>query len=258
MSATTKTLALLDLFGPSSPTLSLADVTRLSGLAKPTAHRMMKELVELGFAEQFGPERKFRLGPKLVVLAKRREEMLPFRAIVEEAVAALSAQTGETVHASLLCGNVLQSLCNTQSQKHAMCVQISGDEALSFNGTSSGQAILAFSPPELVNQALASPLKRHTEKTITNPDALKTQLEDIQRTGVAISNGGYEADVHSHSAPIFGDQGFAIASISIAAPAVRVTPDTSQNFARLVRRAAGSVTQQTGGQLPPQLQDLPQ
>jgi DNA-binding IclR family transcriptional regulator len=123
-------------------------------------------------------------------------------------------------------------------------------EKLSLHGTGSGLAVLAFSPDEFVDAVLAMPLKQHTPDTVTDPVALRALLGPIRETGIAESIGGFEADVHSHAAPVFDVNGLPIGALAVAAPVARVTPDRAAVIKDAVLTGAMELTRAIGGFVP--------
>ena len=63
-----------------------------------------------------------------------------------------------------------------------------------------GKAILAFAPSEIVEQQVLVPIN---PKTITNPDELRQQLEQIRENGWATGEGERIPDAYGVAAPIF-------------------------------------------------------
>src|SRR5919204_6466116 len=83
-SVTSKVLALLEAFTPTTPELTQSELARRAGLSLPTAHRRLAELVEWGALER-GADGRYRIGLRLwevASLAPRglglRELAMPF------------------------------------------------------------------------------------------------------------------------------------------------------------------------------------
>lgn len=247
MGTVTKALTLLTYFNPHRTVIGLSELSRLSGMNKATVYRLMGELQESGFVEQMSEQRSYRLGTEVLRLAKLREAAVPMIDAGRQVLRTLSEATGETAHLSLVQGDHLVEVAHVYSTAHATRVVMDEGETLSFHGTSSGIVILAFSEPEFVDQVLSQDLMAHTPNTITCPSELRIRIAQAFERGFAQYNGGYEADVHSHAAPLFDAAGIAIGAIAVAAPATRVDAEISARTAALVIEAAAQFTQQTGG-----------
>lgn len=251
MGTVTKALSLLSLFTQRRSEIGLSDITRLSGMNKATAYRMLCELQAAGFVEQVGTDRAYRLGAEVLRLATLREAAVPLLSVSRSILENLCAATGETAHMSLVQGQQLNMLTHRYSPQHATRVMMDDAEVLSFHATGSGLSILAFSPVEFVDSVLAQPLGTFTNKTETDAETIRATLVDIQKTGIAESVGGFEADVHSHAAPFFGPDCLPLGALAVAAPESRVTDTQRQVIRTELSRAARDLTQRIGGFCPP-------
>lgn len=252
MGTVTKALSLLALFNLNRPEIGLSEFTRLAGMNKATVYRMLSELQAQGFVEQAGNDRAYRLGPEVLRLAALREAAVPLLSVSREILRRLCDATGETSHMSQLQGDRLNTLIYAYGTRHATQVRMEDAEVLSFHATGSGLAILGFAPADFVGQVLSQPLAKHTSDTQTNPNQIRAALETVRRTGIAESVGGFEADVHSHAAPIFGASQTPIGALAVAVPVSRMTPALATLIRNELMACALDLTQRTGGFPPAQ------
>jgi DNA-binding IclR family transcriptional regulator len=250
MGTVTKALSLLTYFNNSRPEIGLSDLTRLSGMNKATVYRMMREMQDQGFVEQAGGGRAYRLGPEVLRLASLREAAVPLLSVSREVLDALCADTGETAHMSLVRGDALITLAYRYSPAHATRVMMEDAEVLAFHATSSGLAVLAFADPEFTDRILAQPLSAHTDLTLTDPNAVRAVLQIVRASGIAESIGGFEDDVHSHAAPVFGTDRRPVGALAVAAPMARVNDATRPLIRDRVKRRAAALTRRIGGFAP--------
>ncbi|WP_428543951.1 IclR family transcriptional regulator [Profundibacter sp.] len=229
MGTTSKALSLLELFSRATPEIGLSDFARRAGMNKATTYRLLSELAAHGFVEQTGSGREYRLGPAFLRLSALREAAVPMREVALGVLIDLSKATGETAHMSLLQGDLLTTIAYTYSDAHGTQVRMEDAEVLMLHATSSGLAVLAFSPAEFVDQVLSKPLKARTPDTITDPDQIRPQLSQIRQTGFAVSVSGFEQDVHSHAVPVFDSDSACIGAVAVAAPVARMD-DTLQTL----------------------------
>jgi DNA-binding IclR family transcriptional regulator len=248
MSTVVKALSLLDHFDASAPEISLVDMARLSGLDKATTRRLLVALAAKDFIEQDPETRRYRLGAALVRLACIREAALPMIEIARPVVAALSRQSGETVHVSQIAGNVLSSVFVCESP-HANRVSVAVGQKLPFNCTASGLAFLCAAPESFRAAVLKGPLPRMTRYSTTTAAQLKNNIEQAQKRGYAHSNQGFEDGVVSVGAPIIGANGAAVGAISITSPAARADEATIARHGAEVRDAAARISAALGGRL---------
>lgn len=250
MGTVTKALSLLRYFSQTRPEIGLSDLARLSGMNKATVYRMMSELVDQGFAEQTRQGKSYRLGPEVLRLAALREAAVPLLSVAREMLAQLAETTGETAHVSIVQGLRLSALAHQYSPRHGTRVAMEDAEVLSFHGTASGLAVLAFSGADFVDRVLGQPLVAHTPQTETRPDAIRDRIAAARLRGVAESVGGFEADVHSLAVPVFGPDARPIGALAVAAPVARMTPALAATATGALRRCADDLTRRTGGFAP--------
>jgi DNA-binding IclR family transcriptional regulator len=252
MGTVSKALTLLTYFNHGRLEIGLSDLTRLSGVNKATVYRLMAELQSAGFVEQVDGARSYRLGPQVLRLAALREASVPILSASRRVLRELSEETGETTHLSLLQGDQLASLSHAYSPRNATKVMMEDAEVLTFHGTASGLAVLAYSDAGFVDAVLTQPLTARTAHTQTDPAAIRAELLEVRQTGLAQSVGGFEAEVHSHAVPIFGPDRAVLGALAVAAPTSRMTDEQRTAIPRALRAAGLALTERIGGACPPE------
>lgn len=250
MGTVSKALSLLTHFNHGRVEIGLSDLTRLSGMNKATVFRMMSELQQSGFVEQAGTDRSYRLGPQVLRLAALREAAVPILSVSRRVLRDLSDETNETTHLSLVQGTQLNSLSHAYSPRHATKVMMEDAEVLTYHGTGSGLAVLAYADTAFVDAVLEQPLFSHTQHTVTDPATIRAQLAQVRDCGMAQSIGGFEADVHSHAVPIFGPDRQPIGALAVAAPVSRMSNTQKDLIPAALRRAGQTLTHRIGGFAP--------
>lgn len=250
MGTVTKALSLLTYFSPDQTEIGLSDLTRLSGMNKATVYRLMSELQAAGFVEQGENDRAYMLGPQVLHLAALREASVPILSVSRRILRDLSDETGETTHVSLGHEDNVQTLSHAYSPKHATRVAMDDAQVVSYHGTSSGLAILAYSDPEFVDSVLSRPLVRHTSETCTDPEQIRADLDRFRAAGMAQTVGSFELEVHSHAVPVFGRDQRPIGGLAVAAPSSRMTPELQKTIQDALRRAGQTLTHRIGGRAP--------
>lgn len=98
----TRGLAILSVFRTGDTELTLAELSRRAGLPKPTAHRLVAELVERGVLER--GVRGVRLGQQLFALGSRVPRQRLLREAAAPVLERLHEATGGAVYLSVLVG----------------------------------------------------------------------------------------------------------------------------------------------------------
>ncbi|MCI2417870.1 IclR family transcriptional regulator [Saccharopolyspora sp. K220] len=173
---------ILNSFGPQEWVLSLAELTRKSGLPKPTAHRIAAELADLGLLERSG--KGYCLGIQLVEIGQRswwqcglRDTALPFLEYLREA-------TNHTVNLGVLADTDVVYLAKLPGADNDVRISRTGAR-LPAHSTGLGKAILAFSPPATLRSVVESGLARCGPRTIIMPRRFIREMALIRQRGTA-------------------------------------------------------------------------
>ena len=254
-STVVKALLLLEHFSEDEPELGLSELARRSGVDKAAVHRMLGAMAETGMVEQQADSRLYRLGAGVLRLARVRETAFPMSSIVQPILDTLSAETGETAHASLISGRALANIATCESKKSNR-VSLNAGEVLPYHSTASGLAVLAFGTEALLKRVLSSSLEARTRFTVTEASQLRARVEAVQRLGFSESDQTNEEDVHGIAAPIFDRTGGACGAVSVSTPSHRMTDEKRQLTIGAVVCAAYAITEGFGGKRPREYTDL--
>lgn len=248
-STVAKALSLLDLFSERRPHAGLSDIARLAGIDKATTHRLLAALAHHGLVEQDQASRQYRLGAAVLRLARIREATYPDTALILPILERLSAETGETAHASLFAGNRLATIGVVESARSSR-VSLTPSEELPLHATASGIAFLAYQSEDAITRHLAAPLAAITTHTITDAAVIRKEIAAARRNGFATADQTLEFDVFGIAAPLFDGDGFSRGAIAVATPRHRITPALRTAIAEAVVAAAGEASRKLGGAPP--------
>jgi DNA-binding IclR family transcriptional regulator len=216
-----RALGVIDAFGHGDWEVSLAELTRRTGLPKPTVFRIVNALVDWGALERVGSG--YQLGVRLFMLGERvpreaslREMALPYLEDLYEA-------THENVNLGVLHGVDVLYLARVTGHRSSDVILRVGD-TLPAHSTSSGKALLAHAPHDTVQQVLDAGLQRLTSRTVVLPGMFLKQLRTIAEQGYAVNDEETHTGVVSVAAPVFDKDGLAVAAISVTGRAGRVDP----------------------------------
>jgi DNA-binding IclR family transcriptional regulator len=231
-------LSLLNAFSPADVDLTLTVLAARSGLPKPTAHRLLGELVSWGALER--TPAGYRLGMRLFVLGQRvprprglREAALPYLEDLYEA-------SHENIHLAVLDGIDTLFLEKVSGRRSMPIISRVGGRLPAYC-TATGKLFLAFGSPERMRSVLRAGLVRHTPHTITMPGLLERDLARTLERGYGINREESEVGVSAVAAPVFDHRRRVIAAISITGHANRLDLD---RLATAVRTSALSLSRE--------------
>lgn len=237
LQALDRAFAVLDLLGESEVPLGLAQVASSLGLHKSTAHRFLMVLERHRMVERTTTG-KFRLGLRLFDFGNRAIEQYDLRERAQPHLKRLVAETEETAHLCILEHSQIIYLDKLEPARSVRMFSRIGASS-PVNSTSVGKAILAFTPPERVEEILRTArFERFTPKTITTREQLLREIERTRRRGYAVDDEEREEGVRCVAVPILDTNGVAVAAISVSGPSFRVT---AQKLPTIASRLAACV-----------------
>jgi DNA-binding IclR family transcriptional regulator len=216
-----RVLCVIEAFDHDEWQVSLAELTRRTGLPKPTVLRIAGDLTEQGILERCTSG--YRLGLRLFMLGERVPRQSSLRAMALPYLEDLYEATHENVNLGVLHGAEVLYLARVQGHRSSDVVLRVGD-TLPAHSTSIGKALLAHAPAELVQEVLDAGMTRLTPRTVTMPGMLLRQLRTVAERGYAVNDEETHVGVVSVAAPVFDASGAAIAAISVTGKSGRVDP----------------------------------
>jgi len=231
-------LRLLDAFGPADTELTLTELAHRARLPKPTAYRLLGELVAWGGLER--TDHGYRLSMRLFVLGQRvprqrglREAALPYMEDLYEA-------THENVHLAVLDGPSTLFLEKLTGRRSTPIMSGVGGR-LPAHCTATGKLLLALNPPEFLRRMCAAGLIRMTPRSIVMPGLLRQELARTVERGYGVNHEESEVGVSAVAAPILDHRRRIIAAISVTGATQRLD---LERLAPAVRTAGLSLSRE--------------
>jgi len=106
--------------------------------------------------------------------------------------------------------------------------------------------LLAHLAQDELDQILPAGLERFTAHTITDPHALRQELMRVRQQGYAVSQEELEEGLNVVAAPIYDYTGQVTASVTVAGPAYRVTPELFPQLATRLTDATAKISERLG------------
>jgi len=241
-----RAISVLRAFGAEDVEMGGAEVSRKVGLHVATTHRLLQSLVAEGLITQDPDTSKYRLGVGLIPLGElaRQSNILP--RIAEPHARHLAEQWGEAVNLDVF--NHEMHVISVVQIPSSYLLQVTADYITPMppHCTSTGKALLAYSPAPVVQSVLAKGLVAKTSRTITDPAMLLKELEETRQRGYATNLGELEEGLHAVGAAVRDRTGQVIAALSMGGPAVRISPQKLPAIAQAVRETADRISQDLG------------
>ncbi len=234
-------LAVLQVFSQEHPALTLSEVARLTGITRATARRILLTLERLGHVRSDG--RRFMLTPRVLSLGWAYLASLDLWEVAHPLMQELVARTGESCSAATLDLPDIVYVARVPTRR-IMSITLGVGTRLPAHPTSMGRVLLAGLPEAELDAYLhATPLERHTERTVVDQARLRAVLEGVRADGWALVDQELELGLRSIAAPLRDAGGATFAALNLSAAASRVsTEDLRGRLLPPLLEAAGEIS----------------
>ena len=204
--------------------LSASQVAAQLGTSRAASHRFLTTLRDLGYVEKTSANR-FRLTFKVVELGMKKLDGFEIRHTAQPFMREIAFAFGETVNLGHWDGKAIAHLDKINSTE-VLRLDVGMGAVAPAYCTGLGKAILAFLPAtEFEDYLDRTDLKAMSPKTITDPEKLKTDLEQVRRRGYAIDDEELSLGLRCVAAPVFDYTGRPTYAVSVSGPAQRMTKE---------------------------------
>lgn len=213
------------------------EVADYFGAPASTVHRLLQQLVDLGYLEQDTSTKKYYLGIKMFRLAQQAfVQMKPLVTRVEPILTRLHEELNENVYFYIHSLTGLNQVLMLKGDR-PIAVNTRPPEGRALHATSSGKLYLASCAPAELESYIEEGLPRYTPNTITDPAALKREIRLIKKQGYAVDNEEHWQGVRCMSVPVTDKGGKQFGIVSVQIPAIRYATYEPFLLDRLMRTA---------------------
>lgn len=238
-----KGLRVLEAFTAERPEMTLSEVGKAAQIDPGTAFRMLNTLVMLGYVARVPDSKRFRLTLKVIDLGLHAIGRSDLRELSRPILRSLVGEISEAASVGVLDGADILYVERVRAGLTRLGVDIRiGTNIPAVSGVI-GHAILAFLPEAERERVLAIPPRRG-ELAVSQftRQELRTALETVRRRGYALQDSAFGNGLRILAAPVLDIDGYPLAAVSVAAPAVRMPPEEFRALAlEPVRNAAAGI-----------------
>lgn len=209
---------------------SLSDIAQSQGLPLATAHRLAMTLEEEGFLTRLR-KGHFIAGQAAARLA---DAVMP-GAAMRGPLARLARQYGAFAHFGVLEDGMVTYLV----KEHGVEADLFTEERMQLEAYCSavGKVLLAALPVEELDAYLeCGPFVALTQHTLTDPEAIRREVEDVRQRGVGFDRGEIRDDLFCMAVPVTGEDGQVLGAVSLSL--LGRVPDAAEQR-RIVRQLRG-------------------
>ncbi|MGK5555947.1 IclR family transcriptional regulator [Actinomadura kijaniata] len=240
--------AILRLLAAGTGRLGVGEIAASLGLARGTAHGILRTLERVGFVEQDRDSGKYQLGAALLHLGSSYLDVNELRSRALNWADALAARSGEAVRiGTLLEGRVLVVHHVFRPDDTLQTMDVGA--LLPLHATALGKALLAHDA-NAVAAVRGTELETFCRRTVTDHRELSRALARVRENGWAAEVEELSIGEAAIAAPIRGHGGLVVGAIGISGAVERLCDARRVPDARLVgyvRDAARAVSREFGG-----------
>ncbi|MCP4391957.1 MAG: IclR family transcriptional regulator [Gammaproteobacteria bacterium] len=240
-STTERVLDILDTVAASTKPLSATEINEVLNLPKATAHRLCAKLEARGYLLKRIDGKSYQAGNRLFDVAVGVLANSRFGATRHAILTELSEKVGETCNIAYPDG-LYMAYSDRVETKAPLRLQFSIGMRVPLYCTASGKLYLSTLPKSR-RKAVINKLKleARAKNTITDPDMLLAEIDNIERQQSSIDNQEFYDDVVAIAVPIKDKRGRYYSSLAIQAPASRISINHSERYLPLLREAANDL-----------------
>lgn len=241
-----KAANVLNLLADAGEPMSLAQMASELNISKSTLHGIVATLVDVRFLAQDQSTGRYHLGTRLFQIGSRMSSMWNERKIAYSYIQQIAAEVGETVHMAVLDDYEVLYINKQESSSSIRIVTDIGAKLPAYC-TGLGKALLSdMSKQEFQYMLRKIALKRYTDFTITDPDALWKELEMTYNRGYGEDDQEYIEGLRCVAAPILNHEGKIVAALSISGPVSRMQSDKLEQCKRSLLSTCDEISVKMG------------
>lgn len=215
--------------------IGLAALAGMVKMPKSTLLRLLSTLKNHNLVQQDESTKRFSLGLGLVALGRAAEKNFNLTEVVHPFLVELSERTGETASLMMLEGDHVVYIDQVAS-KSMIRGQPRIGLSLQLHCSSGGKVILSSMSDQKIDALLKGrTLKQQTDKTITDMDKLKKEIQKIREQGYSVDDEEVEVGGRCVAAPLKDKDGKVIAAVSVMGPTTRIRQKDFTEIAKIVK-----------------------
>jgi IclR family acetate operon transcriptional repressor len=243
-----KAIAMLDVLALAPGGLELNEVAEKVAMSPPGAYRTIQTLLAGGLVTQDGKRGVYRLGPKLLVLARSLRSEAALAAAADQELRALAESTGESVALAVVRAGRIWSIAGYAGSGDLVAQPRLASGEPYFHSTGRGKLHLAYLPRAEAEALIAQTgLPKVGPHTITDAKRLWREVDQARARGYAVNRAERSTHLAGVAVPIVEGSGALLATIGISVPVFTLTESRERELAQAAQAAARRIEARLGG-----------
>lgn len=250
-----KGFRVLEAFTAEEPELLLSDIAKRIDYDNATVFRFLNTLVMLGYVAKVPNTRKFRLTLKPLELGFNAIARMDLRDLARPLLHSLVGSINEAASLGVIDGTEVVYVERVQAGLIRLGANVRVGTRIPAYASAIGHAILAFTPYQQVRAILqASDRVKLKPEMLVSIAHIERQLDQVRERGYALSDGDIVSGLRILAVPALDADGNALASLSVAAPSMRMSlerfvavafgpiKDAARDFSRALNAAGQTLS----------------
>lgn len=218
-----------------------SDLIDALGLAKPTIHRLLQTAEAEGFLQRDLDGRSYGPGPRLRQLSVNTVSSEHLRTSRLAILRGVADEIGETCNLAIPDREGMIYLDRVET-KWPLRIQLPIGTQVPFHCTASGKMYLSTLRQNTLDGFLsARALMPNTDKTITDPEALRAEILQIAQSGYSTDDEEFMPGMAAVAVPVLDEHSRLFATLSVHAPTQRHDLGSLIQFLPLLQAGANKL-----------------
>ena len=247
LNAVEKAILLLDCFLNENQPLSLKELTEKTGWPKSTVHNLLSAMRRQEIIVQNEEDGRYSMGIHVFQLGNAVAHGLDIIQIAKPYMRTVAETVNRSVHLTALRYPNVVLIARSEPSKNPLKMIVAAGTPMALYYNAHGKLFLAHMPDSAVEEYLRSTaLTSFTSKTITDPQALRNQIQDIREQGYAVEKNERNMGIYGVAAPVLDAQGKLAYGFGVVGFFSDINSHEFIAAIRQVRRAAYEISLQIG------------
>ncbi|MGC6517639.1 MAG: IclR family transcriptional regulator [Candidatus Puniceispirillaceae bacterium] len=233
-------LHILETIGNAAKPLTISELSNLLDMPIPSAHRLVKSLVQEGFLEKQGQQ--LAVAKRGTIMASNLMLKHPGNFIRHQIMESLARQTKETINFVVPTDHGMTYVDRVETDWHFR-VTLPIGTYVPFYCTASGKTFLASLRKSQLERLVDNlHFEKHTNQTITDKANLLSAIKTVRKQGYALDNEELYTDMVAIAVPVLTSTGHYCGAIAVHGPKLRFTKEMALHHLPALKQAASDIT----------------
>lgn len=221
--------------------VSLDEATQACGLPKPTVYRILSMLLEASLLQRDPLSKRYIVGPRMAQLGIDAMRNSVLRAQCHSVLQRLVDETSESCNFTMFDGKDVLYVDRVETPL-PLRLHLDLGTRVPLHCTASGKLFLCHMTPAQIRRLVGEgPLKRYTDRTITDVEQLIEHLRHVRKSGIGTHDSElFDASV-AVAVPVKDSTGRIYAAVAMHAPSSRMSIDRALQHAPALQAAADTL-----------------